>query len=99
MRLLLPLCLSLLAACSSVGERYGAPERPYEQRLQEEFAAADINGDEQISPQELRDGWPYLDVPFETLDSDGNGSLSMAEFRAYAEWQRIANSPPGRRLH
>ena len=99
MRLLILPCLLLLAACSSVGERYGAPERPYEQRLQEEFAAADANGDELISPQEFGRGWPAVEVPFATLDSDGNGSLSMAELRAYAEFQRIANSPPGRRLH
>lgn len=99
MRALLLLTLSLLAACSNSAGRYGAPERPYEQRLQDEFKAADRDGDEQLSPEEFRAGWPQLEETFATLDSDNNGSLSLAELRAYAEWKRIATTPPGRRLH
>lgn len=88
---------ALLTGCSNAHDRYGTPPRAYEARLLEEFSAADRDGNEQISPEEFRAGWPAQDVTFETLDTDGNGSLSLAELRAYAEWRRIANAPPGRR--
>lgn len=99
MRALCLFTVVILSACSGTTERYGAPERPYEQRLQDEFIAADRDGDEQLSPEEFRAGWPQLEEPFATLDSDNNGSLSLAELKAYAEWKRIATTPPGRRLH
>lgn len=71
----------------------GEPRQPYQLRIEQEFRAADIDGDEQLTPEEYRAGWPNDEVAFETLDTDANGRLSLAELMAYADWRRIANRP------
>ena len=90
MRVLSLLLILTLAACASGGPRRGAPLQAYEVRLQEQFTAADVDGDEQLTVDEYAKGFSEVDVGFNTLDSDGNGRISLAEMKAYAQWRRIA---------
>ncbi len=90
MRALTLLLILTLTACAGGGPRRGAPVQAYELRLQEEFTLADTNGDEQLTAEEYAQGFPAVDVDFKVLDSDGNGRLSLAEMKAYAQWRRIA---------
>lgn len=89
---LLPIVL-LLAACGGDSRRYGAPVQPYELRLEAEFRAADTSGDELLTAEEFASGFPGVDVTFQDLDTDGNGRVSLAEMKAYAQWRRIASWP------
>jgi hypothetical protein len=85
-------CVAVLSACGGSQPRMGAPVQAYEVRLQEQFTAADTDGDEQLTSEEFAKGFPDVDIAFKDVDSDGNGRLSYAELKAYAQWRRIAEA-------
>jgi hypothetical protein len=92
--LLIPLTL-IVAACGNHGPRRGGPGSmdalgPYKTQ----FEAADADGDEQLSRDEVAGGMPELLPRFETVDTDHNERISNAELSSYLEWQRIVKAPP-----
>ncbi len=92
---LLLLALSA-AACSGGGVRYGAQRSAADLEREARFQAADSDKDELLTLEEVRAGMPELVDLFDTIDTDGNGKLTLAEIRSYAEWQRISKMPERR---
>lgn len=90
--------VALVAACSGGGVRYGAQRTAADIELEARFQAADTDKDELLSLDEVRAGMPELVELFTTIDTDGNGKLTLAEIRSYAEWRRISTMPERRRF-
>lgn len=78
-----------LTACGSSGPRPDALTP-----IRERFEAADKNGDEALSRDEMRDGMPEFLKDFDTIDTDGNGLVSAAEMRSFLLWQRVLRAQP-----
>ena len=68
----------------------GRPDRPspMTRQIRDAFKAADTNGDEQLTPEEFAN-LPLKGVKFEELDTDGNGSVTLAELQNYLIWRRV----------
>ncbi|MDD3763004.1 MAG: hypothetical protein PHP86_06925 [Nevskiales bacterium] len=86
------LSLLMLGACA--GPRRAGMEHADIDELRHRFEAADVDGDEALTPAEAEAGMPQLLDVFATVDTDHNGRATLAEIRSYLQWQRIANAPP-----
>jgi serine/threonine protein kinase len=65
-----------------------APGQAQPQRETEtEFKSADANHDGFLSPQEVRGRFPVVAREFNRIDTDGDGKISMPEFRRLREVQ------------
>ncbi len=81
-----------LAACG--GPRYGSPRADALTPLREAFDAADRDGDENLTREEMAAGLPKLAPAFDAIDTDSNQRISTGELRSYLEWQRVLRAPP-----
>ena len=59
-------------------------------KLQKRFAAADANGDGQLTRDEAKGKMPMVYKHFDEIDAAHNGFVTMADIRAYAVAQRQA---------
>jgi hypothetical protein len=91
-QILIAVCsLTLLAACGTPHRR--APRSPMELRVEKMFKAADADADEWLTPAELETGFPWLGGKFRSVDTDGNGKVSLAEVTSYIELQSMQPEP------
>jgi hypothetical protein len=90
-QLVLVVMLLALTACGPAPRR--ADKSPMQQRIERMFAAADKDGDEWLTPQELDAGFPWLAGKFADIDTDHNGKVSLAEITSYIELQRMLPDP------
>lgn len=99
MRRLPILTLAVAALLCACGARYGERRPDAFDPVRKDFAAADVDGDENLTREEVAAGMPRLLPVFETIDTDGNQRLSTGELRSWLEWQRVLRAPPpGSRL-
>lgn len=84
---LLCACQLALAACAS------PPPHPGPQGLQgglrAAFKKADLNGDEQLTREEMSAGLPQFAEHFDEIDTDHNGLVNLAELQSYVQWRRL----------
>lgn len=76
------LLLALLAACAS------EQQKPLDKRIADQFKLADKNNDEALDPEEFK-AMELPDTTFESVDTDGNGKVTLAEVQNYVTWRRV----------
>jgi hypothetical protein len=83
------LCAGLLAlaACASKPQHPNGPTPPG--GLRASFKKADLNGDEQLTREEMTAGLPQYAEHFDEIDTDHNGLVNLAELLSYAQWRRL----------
>jgi len=71
-------------------ERPGSPEdakEKFQRFVEQDFRAADLNGDGYLTPDEVRGRYPLLEREFRRVDSDGDGRVSQQEFSRFQRMQ------------
>ena len=85
---LLCLCLLALQGCASHRSRPGGPHETHASLLAD-FKKADLNGDEQLTREEMSAGLPRYAADFDEIDTDHNGVVNFAELWSYWQWRHM----------
>jgi len=82
-------CAGLLALCACASKPAHRNSFEVQGGLRAGFKKADINGDEQLTREEMKAGLPQFADHFDEIDTDHNGLVNLAELQSYAQWRRL----------